>query len=715
MFFSENSYPEREIPHAVNEKYGKTGALLTSQYPGMIYNSLNIPADNVFVKMWSLTPYPIKVKVLFSDDTYLDRVPACEFILNPADTQNSYTCRILSHGNIQTLSIMVDPSTIRSDVMLTQVVINHRPYLDISSFRVLLLSILSFLLISGIRYKWHRLTTDHLEGHKKTLVSCIVPCLALLMTYHVFTVFSPYNCHELSVFQSGGYIVENISPPDHKLLHPLPDTQDLRFYDRYTILLHALLHHRLSLDLPVDPQLAAMENPYSPSQRAALGVKHFYDYAFYKGKYYCYFGLAPVLVVYLPIYAITGKVPTLALTGFILVSLLTITLSLAFHSLFAAIIRKCNLLLYLGVQTAFLCTCGLWLFQSALMEYNFPVITALIFTSLAAACCWSLLNSHGLPARCLLLFCAGLCVPLIVMSRPLILFFAICLCAPPLLSFLAHLPIRKTATHLSTSEELAATTDNRGADHKFQGHTTSLKLIPASLIFGVPVIIGATIVMAYNYYRFGSVYDFGAFYNLTGYDMPNISFKPSLPSLHAMIFHYFFEQPDLIKNFPFITSPSHSYSDFGKPVYLVNRVALFAWPLLWFLPLALWKGTFKPDPALDNGSAVSVFKLTTCLTCVVLPVLVYLDSTTAGYSYRYMGELTMPVALVSAFLLLRFFREIPISGTQVLLFIVLSLLLLKTVLMSLLLPFTIDQVDCLSHMNADHYVLMSRILSPFNF
>ena len=51
-------------------------------------------------------------------------------------------------------------------------------------------------------------------------------------------------------------------------------------------------------------QLNKLKNPYEWKQRS--NIKYKWDRAFYKGKYYCYFGVVPVLFVYLPIYMVTG-------------------------------------------------------------------------------------------------------------------------------------------------------------------------------------------------------------------------------------------------------------------------------------------------------------------------------------------------------------------------------------------------------------------------
>ena len=71
---------------------------------------------------------------------------------------------------------------------------------------------------------------------------------------------------------------------------------------------------QIELDLEVDRRLAELENPYDPTQRKQSGARYNWDYALYDGKYYSYFGIAPILTVHAPIYAVTGKLPNIALT-----------------------------------------------------------------------------------------------------------------------------------------------------------------------------------------------------------------------------------------------------------------------------------------------------------------------------------------------------------------------------------------------------------------
>lgn len=75
-------------------------------------------------------------------------------------------------------------------------------------------------------------------------------------------------------------------------------------FDQYGHVADALLHGRTWLDLPMPPELAQASNPYSTAVRErmlAQGVSPIYwDYAFYHGHWYSYFGVLPAVLLFAP-------------------------------------------------------------------------------------------------------------------------------------------------------------------------------------------------------------------------------------------------------------------------------------------------------------------------------------------------------------------------------------------------------------------------------
>ena len=71
----------------------------------------------------------------------------------------------------------------------------------------------------------------------------------------------------------------------------------------YNLLMRGFMKGSLALDTPVDPALLAMANPSDPAERGDHGL---HDASYFNGKYYLYFGAAPVILLFLPFHLLTG-------------------------------------------------------------------------------------------------------------------------------------------------------------------------------------------------------------------------------------------------------------------------------------------------------------------------------------------------------------------------------------------------------------------------
>lgn len=79
------------------------------------------------------------------------------------------------------------------------------------------------------------------------------------------------------------------------------------YLNQYELMAQSVLDGNLYLEFDdIDPGLAELDNPYDPQIREDTGVSVHWDSAYYNGKYYMYFGIVPVLLVFAPYLAITG-------------------------------------------------------------------------------------------------------------------------------------------------------------------------------------------------------------------------------------------------------------------------------------------------------------------------------------------------------------------------------------------------------------------------
>lgn len=107
--------------------------------------------------------------------------------------------------------------------------------------------------------------------------------------------------------------------------------------DQYERMAQSILNGHLYLEYEdVDPRLSEMENPYDPQARKELGIYYHWDHAFYNGKYYMYFGIVPVVLLFLPYQLLTGN----ALTTYKATQIFTVGTILAIFALFDFLRKK---------------------------------------------------------------------------------------------------------------------------------------------------------------------------------------------------------------------------------------------------------------------------------------------------------------------------------------------------------------------------------------
>ena len=71
----------------------------------------------------------------------------------------------------------------------------------------------------------------------------------------------------------------------------------------FNLLTRGFLKGQLPLDMPADPVLATLKNPWSAVERGNRGL---HDATYYRGAYHLYFGATPALLLFLPFRLLTG-------------------------------------------------------------------------------------------------------------------------------------------------------------------------------------------------------------------------------------------------------------------------------------------------------------------------------------------------------------------------------------------------------------------------
>lgn len=395
-------------------------------------------------------------------------------------------------------------------------------------------------------------------------------------------------------------------------------------WQQYDLLGDALLNGRTNLDLEVSSTLMQLENPYDYQARMDASQEDssfywYFDTAYYKGKYYCYFGVIPALLFYAPYQAITHT--------FLPTSILVIALGCVSCFLCTYIVLCIKKTWFPGMkfQIAVLSIVVLFIGSNILAcvyfptFYNVPIIASLDFTLLGLSF-W--INARGNAVRPFprvkLVLLGAFFLSLNIGTRPQ--FTLAALLALPIF----YRDIANLARH-----------------HKRNN-------LAVCCIAGIsPFILVAVGICSYNYVRFGSCFDFGANYNLTGFDMTHHGQAWSVTA--RLLYHYLFSKPDLSHFFPFINGVVCSYlneisSDF-VPTEPIPCGLFFLAPINFALLLSLCPAIRKH--MIDNG----IFCLLVSL--VIIPVIVIVaDSRVAGISWRYYTDFAWYFALASLLIIM---------------------------------------------------------------
>lgn len=295
--------------------------------------------------------------------------------------------------------------------------------------------------------------------------------------------------------------------------------------NQYEIMAESLLDGHIDLDYgDTDSKLLEMENPYDPEMREALGVSYHFDHAFYNGHYYMYFGIVPVILLFLPFRIITGVSLTTYHASQIFTALFIIGLFLLFALWAKKWFPKLSIGIYIALSTAF-----------SIMSVWYIVATpALYCTAICSALCmevWSLFFfSKAVWDNT---------------SDHQSLIFGVLGSVFGALSFGCRPPI--ALANLLAVPMLIQYIKKR----KWDG-----KLIRQIIAFFLPYVIIGVLLMVYNYVRFDNPFEFGQTYQLTISDQSNYGnffSRFNLIQLIDGILKNFIGYNSLMHAFPYVT------------------------------------------------------------------------------------------------------------------------------------------------------------------
>ena len=395
-------------------------------------------------------------------------------------------------------------------------------------FEISLFQTWSFYLLSGMRlgafallaYLVGNLTESYYENKDLSIIR--VAFAFFFIVFLFYTISDPKAWFDAYPFEDG--------------LKYLEDNPYL-YYNQFDAFMHGQLH----LVAEPDPRLALLENPYDPYQRGGIG--YLWDTVYYNGKYYSYYGVAPIFFVMFPVYILSGF--TIVPNGLFCLTLASVLyaygifrLSLLLKEKYAANLPRW--FVYLFSFLIFVSSLGYSFinFRWTDWKYRVPFAYAVVGMVFFLVFFFEGLKREGVKQH-IYWGLSALFYVLIMGSRPELGIIAI-LIIPYLVKYILQ-----------------------GRTKNAKGEKNNLyPLIP----FAAVLVVGGIALAGYNFLRFGSLTEFGSNYQLTINDARTNTLNKE--GFFNAFYHYFWQQPvfsDEIKKagfagffnfdkFPFITT-----------------------------------------------------------------------------------------------------------------------------------------------------------------
>ena len=330
-------------------------------------------------------------------------------------------------------------------------------------------------------------------------------------------------------------------------LNPFFQQESVVHQQQYQSLARAFANGQLSLLEEPGEALKGMENPYDLGHRHRVlgeaGEDYRWDHAYYEGKYYVYFGVVPVVLFYLPYYLLTGEDlhnrPVILIGAFLVLA--------GIMGLVLQIIRRwfpktsAGAWFLLTVLVALCCNLSYRCKRTDL--YTVPIIMGLGFGLLGLWHFQCARREDGsyetgkiAMGSFLLALVAGCRPQLFLLAAPGAVILGKDFFAP------SRLRTRQGLCRLAA--------------------------------LALPMAAVALPLMCYNFARFGSVFDFGANYNLCFNDMRRRGFV--WDRIPLGIWAYLFAPVKTVLDFPFVEANYFNPSYLGVTITEATYGGLFA-------------------------------------------------------------------------------------------------------------------------------------------
>ena len=498
------------------------------------------------------------------------------------------TLRLSTHGTPSSLDLLFSPES--DELLISRIAFNEPEDFSFSPLRWGLLLLLAALLWVGkIFHPSQRLIVFSSRSAKITLTLMLVLAVGLSLIIGFFF------CGE-----------KNLRLISYPLVAPV------EHYSPYVQQFDAFQKGQLSLDVPVSEELAALADPYDWAQRESVDA--LWDRAYFEGRYYSYFGIAPILVLFYPFYLLGGVLPSEGLAMMIFAAGASCFAVLCLWELAKLLKKKLSYTHFILGSLACLFSSMIWLMQRGVDRfYYLACVSAMCFFFLFFYLLLKGFYAVKAPwQRRLLLLGAGLSYSLLFLSR-----VNAALIVSAVVAVMLICGVKKHRKHLLS-------------------YALDLFCLAAF------VLLTLAFSLWFNAARFKDPLEFGTKYQLT---VSNISYnRLGIENLIPSLYHYFFAPLKLSTEFPFFFFSQDAPAQYGHYVYLSQTNAgLFSFPLFWAL--------FSFGLFFRKRSLSREYRLLALTALIALPLTAFFNFSLGGSILRYLSDLAPSAAILSTLLL----------------------------------------------------------------
>lgn len=718
LFFDEERYVQQEmnLPTLEVNHVATKGVLIAKESSVLEFALPNIEVASIYLESAYGSRSIVAVNAAIQDDAYAYSWGsiATGQMVTTGEAYSSLFFKVLSHGKAHKVKLSFDIKG-QNQFLLTKLIINKPVPFNFSIVRILaLMGLLVIISVLGCGCARNRMIMVGGKLYKR--INNILLLLSVGAALVSFYAVSPWAATEIG-FKPFGLGFAPYNTVGHSLLVELPrNTEQFLASDPYVQQLDAWLKGQLHLDFKVDGALKNLNNVYDPSERMAKQVPFLWDRAYYQGQYFSYYGVAPIITTYLPIYILTGKVPCTALANFINLLFALIAFHYLLSRLRAIYLEKINPLMMVLSYLSVLMLSQLYLLNWGFTFYIEVYLSAMGFLCLSFAWSLSLLKLlpqyydgsisvfKNLSVRKVYwhLVLSGISLVGLVASRPLELLMLMVFIVPIMVLFV----ISKAQINLK---------------------------IKAALSIAMPVLVGSLLIMWYNYARFDSIFEFGQFKQLTVFDTVFHTQASSLDELWSIAMHFVWENFNYLSSFPYIETNKIPDLNMGNHNFLPSRSGILAYFFTWTIFLVgltiSRTGLFKSlnsqgikVPLRTLNLKEQLYYLWSITVMVIMTLIVpflVLEGSNAGIGHRYTSDGLMVLAIVCFMQVNLLSLHNTINDTKesasfkAMIYIVVVVMALITLAQGFFMLFSNESL--IDSINPEFYLQVKLIFSPLSF